>query len=444
MSPSSSSASRVDCSTRAAITHVQVSVSGGTAQATFGVAPGCTGIRVSLATYRASSANGGFPQVFNDSATGVFSAGGPFTLSASVSPCFYQVDLVLGNVITHLVSTGNQAADIANGTLYGNRKLKVVTGGSQSCGSPPPPPPPVDKQPISVFVECVTNHASTFDATFGYSNDNNQTVTIPAGSSDNAFSPAPADRGQVSDFLTGSHANVFTVSGTGNAATLVWSVTFAGQTRLATATSAFANKCGSGPPPTTTGGGTTTSGGTTTTTSGVTTTTLVPTNSGTVDVAVTKTVARPTVAVGSNATFTARVSNNGTSTATNVSFIDTLPAGLTLVSAASTQGSCGSSAPLTCNLGTIAAGATATITIVARATEPGTLVNRATVTSSEADTNLANNSAQATVKAAGAFKPPKVKAKKAKAKVVKAKPKHVLTSAARAVAKSGKRPSFTG
>ena len=94
LQPSSGSSASVDCSGTGAIKNISVTVSGGTATARFDVVAGCTGIRVSLASYRASSATGGFPQTYNDSSTGVFSAGGPFTLTASVASCFYEVDLV--------------------------------------------------------------------------------------------------------------------------------------------------------------------------------------------------------------------------------------------------------------------------------------------------------------------------------------------------------------
>ncbi|HEX9503731.1 MAG TPA: hypothetical protein VF974_05430, partial [Patescibacteria group bacterium] len=54
---------------------------------------------------------------------------GPFTLTAKVPPCYYQVDLVVGDVIEHL--TPNH--------LYGDRKLKFANGGSNSCEELPPP-----------------------------------------------------------------------------------------------------------------------------------------------------------------------------------------------------------------------------------------------------------------------------------------------------------------
>ena len=52
--------------------------------------------------------------------------------------------------------------------------------------------------------------------------------------------------------------------------------------------------------------------------------------------------------------YTITVTNAGPSPATNVVVTDTLPAGLTLVSATPSQGTCNAVDPVTCNLGTIA------------------------------------------------------------------------------------------
>ena len=66
--------------------------------------------------------------------------------------------------------------------------------------------------------------------------------------------------------------------------------------------------------------------------------------------------------------------NGGPADATNVTMIDVLPTGSTLVSATPSQGSC--SGTLTCNLGTIANGASATVAIVVTTAQAatGTLV----------------------------------------------------------------------
>src|SRR5258708_24088050 len=69
-------------------------ITGSTATGTFSLAEGCKNIRISLASYEAPSATFGLPQTLFDSSTGLFNAGGPFTLTAKVPPCYYQVDLV--------------------------------------------------------------------------------------------------------------------------------------------------------------------------------------------------------------------------------------------------------------------------------------------------------------------------------------------------------------
>jgi uncharacterized repeat protein (TIGR01451 family) len=99
-------------------------------------------------------------------------------------------------------------------------------------------------------------------------------------------------------------------------------------------------------------------------------------------------------AVGGNVSYSIGVNNAGPDTANLVTVTDTLPAGVTFVSATASQGSCANAAGVvTCNVGTLASGASATITIVVTTTAAGTLNNTATVTAGSADSNLANNSA---------------------------------------------------
>ena len=95
-------------------------------------------------------------------------------------------------------------------------------------------------------------------------------------------------------------------------------------------------------------------------------------------------------------TWTVLVTNNGPSQATNVVMTDPLPTGYSYTSANSTQGSCGydgGSATVTCTIGTLEAGATATVTIVGNVVvDSVTLSNTATVTRTEVDSNPANDS----------------------------------------------------
>jgi hypothetical protein len=106
--------------------------------------------------------------------------------------------------------------------------------------------------------------------------------------------------------------------------------------------------------------------------------------------------------------FTATVTNNGPATAHNVVLTDTLPAGLVISNAycdvgpcqtpaTSSLGNCTvSSNKITCNMGTLAAGATAQATIPVQATNTGNPIDTASVTATEADPNPANNTASLT------------------------------------------------
>jgi uncharacterized repeat protein (TIGR01451 family) len=88
-----------------------------------------------------------------------------------------------------------------------------------------------------------------------------------------------------------------------------------------------------------------------------------------------------TVNVGQNVTFTVVLTNSGPSTATNVAVSETLPAGLTFVSATPSQGTYNSGTGLW-TVGTLPAG-TASLQIVATVTQAGALTNTAQVATSD-------------------------------------------------------------
>jgi uncharacterized repeat protein (TIGR01451 family) len=112
------------------------------------------------------------------------------------------------------------------------------------------------------------------------------------------------------------------------------------------------------------------------------------------DLSVTKTDAPDPINLGAgNVTYTVTVANAGPSPATNVVLTDTLPAGVTFVSATAPCTQTGGT--VTCNLGTLASGANSVITIVITPTAAGTLNNSATVAAAEPDPNAANNTAAA-------------------------------------------------
>ncbi|HEV8200432.1 MAG TPA: DUF11 domain-containing protein [Candidatus Polarisedimenticolia bacterium] len=111
------------------------------------------------------------------------------------------------------------------------------------------------------------------------------------------------------------------------------------------------------------------------------------------DLRVTQSDAPDPVQPGANVTYTVQVSNLGATTATGVSLRDDLPAGAGFVSATPSQGTCGGA---TCALGSLAGGASATVSVVVTApANPGTMVNKATVTAATIDSNPANDTALA-------------------------------------------------
>jgi uncharacterized repeat protein (TIGR01451 family) len=116
------------------------------------------------------------------------------------------------------------------------------------------------------------------------------------------------------------------------------------------------------------------------------------------DLAVTKTDSPDPLFAGQQLTYTVRVTNNGPALATGATVTDTLPAGSTFVSASSTQGTCSGTATVTCGLGTIASGATVTVTIKIKPNTPGTITNTASVIGDGPDPNPGNNSSTATTR----------------------------------------------
>ena len=116
------------------------------------------------------------------------------------------------------------------------------------------------------------------------------------------------------------------------------------------------------------------------------------------DLAITKTASTSNPCAGQQVTYTITVTNNGPLAAQNVVVTDQLPAGLTLSSVTPTQGSW--TAPLW-NIGALANGQTATLTVVTTVNPNVALntqiVNNASVTTTTLDMVTTNNSAASTI-----------------------------------------------
>ena len=119
------------------------------------------------------------------------------------------------------------------------------------------------------------------------------------------------------------------------------------------------------------------------------------------DLAVTKTDSPDPVAVRGQLTYTVIVRNDGPAVATGVTLADTLP-DVAFISATPSRGSCArsgkgkSDGTVTCDLGSLAASESATVTIVVSPTREGTLTNTATARANEPDADTADNSATET------------------------------------------------
>ena len=100
-----------------------------------------------------------------------------------------------------------------------------------------------------------------------------------------------------------------------------------------------------------------------------------------------------TLKVGNNLTYTATVHNDGLANATGVKVTDVLPAGMMFLSASASQGACSGTTTVTCALGNLASGASATATIHVKLTNSGTINNTAKVSATQGDPSLVNNSA---------------------------------------------------
>jgi uncharacterized repeat protein (TIGR01451 family) len=123
--------------------------------------------------------------------------------------------------------------------------------------------------------------------------------------------------------------------------------------------------------------------------------TLIVGDPGSADVALTMIDSPDPATVNGALIYGLTITNNGPGTAASVTVTDTLPATVTFVSATPSQGTCNGTTPVTCGLGTLPNGASATVLIFVTPTALGQISNTATVTTSSDDPTAANNTATA-------------------------------------------------
>jgi len=110
------------------------------------------------------------------------------------------------------------------------------------------------------------------------------------------------------------------------------------------------------------------------------------------DLALTKSDSPDPVVEDVALTYTIQVENAGPDPATNVEVNDDLPSQIDFVSATPSAGNCDiNGKKVTCSLGTIASGGSATVTIQVTPKKAGQLTNTASVASDVADPQTANN-----------------------------------------------------
>lgn len=119
---------------------------------------------------------------------------------------------------------------------------------------------------------------------------------------------------------------------------------------------------------------------------------VIPAPTPGVDLAIVKTDSVDPVTGGSNFAYTLEVTNEGSAAATGVTVRDFLPASVTFVSAS--PGCVEAGGIVTCDLGTVAAGATESVTLTVQSPNADvTLTNGATVAADQNDTDPSDNAA---------------------------------------------------
>jgi uncharacterized repeat protein (TIGR01451 family) len=98
------------------------------------------------------------------------------------------------------------------------------------------------------------------------------------------------------------------------------------------------------------------------------------------------------VALGDDIDYAITITNSGPGNATGVRVTDSVPSGTNFVSATPSQGSCDEqNGTVTCDLGSLASGADATVALTVQTTRDGEAINTAAVSANEADPDEDNN-----------------------------------------------------
>jgi uncharacterized repeat protein (TIGR01451 family) len=152
-------------------------------------------------------------------------------------------DFLPGRVAEAFVVSGVPSATPLAWTV---RFAGATSTAAASSATPQCNPPPL-KPSTGLFVACVQPQSNgTYDATFGYENDETRAITVAVGV-DNAVTPNGPDRGQPSTFSPGRTETAFTVSGVPLRSESTWTVRGDAGARSATAT-IKSRRCGSPQP----------------------------------------------------------------------------------------------------------------------------------------------------------------------------------------------------
>jgi sugar lactone lactonase YvrE len=110
-----------------------------------------------------------------------------------------------------------------------------------------------------------------------------------------------------------------------------------------------------------------------------------------------------TATTGTSINWVAKVRNAGPNSAAGATLALSLDSSLIIHSIVASQGSCGTGTAFTCDLGSLASGASATVTVSATPTDAGTLAGTADATSASYDPALANNQSTSSTIVTGAL-----------------------------------------